>query len=148
MLIDKQDLPIVDMNFMNEVHIEDIEIINEIFRLILVCETTPNETNQQNIEIQYKKWFNHTVDHFQGEEIKMKELSFPPYEFHKGEHDKALAEMNAVFKQWQESKDIKILKIYFIEVLPNWLIQHIQSMDAVTATFFKTGQSPCSAGIC
>lgn len=148
MLIDIKDLPIVEMDFMNKIHLEDIKIINEMFRLILVYETVPIQINQENIDVQYQKWFHHTVEHFQQEEVKMKELNFPPYEFHRSEHNKALAQMDTIFRQWNETKDIKILKVYFIEVLPNWLIQHIQSMDTITATFFKTGASPCSEGVC
>jgi len=148
MLIDKKDLPLVAMEFMNEVHEEDLEIINETFRLVLAYENEPNKSNKENISVQYQKWFHHTVEHFQGEEVKMKALNFPPYAFHKSEHDHTLAQMDEVFRQWNMSNDIKILKTYFIEVLPQWLIQHIQSMDTVTADFFATGKSPCSAGVC
>jgi hemerythrin-like metal-binding protein len=82
--------------------------------------------------------------HFKGEEVMMQEKNFPPYPFHKGEHDKVLSIMNDIFLKWKETNDIQVLKQYFIEELPQWLVQHIQSMDTVTAMFFKTGLSPCS----
>jgi hemerythrin len=148
MLIDKKDLPTVDIDFMNKIHEEDLEIINEMFRLILMYEKVSTEINRQNIDVQYQKWFHHTVEHFQKEEIQMKELNFPNYEFHKSEHNKALAQMDTIFREWNESQNIQVLKIYFREILPNWLIEHIKSMDTVTATFFKSATNPCSTGVC
>lgn len=144
MLIDKTDIPAVAMDFMNDVHEEDREIINEIFELILNYENEATTPNKEAINLKYQAWTQHTIEHFQGEEVKMQELNFPPYPMHKGEHDQALAQMAEVFQQWNETNDVKILKAYFIEVLPNWLVHHIQTMDTVTASFFKTGLSPCS----
>lgn len=144
MLIDKNSTPIVAMDFMNDVHFEDIDIINELFELILKYENDSTEENKVLISQQYIQWINHTVAHFQREEEMMIEKKFPPYYAHKGEHDNALSIMNKIFNEWQSEEDIKILKHYFIEVLPQWLINHIQTMDTVTAMFFKNGMSPCS----
>jgi hemerythrin len=144
MLIDKTDLPVVAMDFMNDVHEEDREIINELFELILTYENEATATNKENINAKYQQWTQHTIEHFQGEEVKMQELNFPPYPMHKGEHDNALAQMDAVLQEWDASSDIKVLKMYFIETLPSWLVQHIQTMDTVTASFFRTGLRPCS----
>ena len=144
MLLEKQDIPIVAMDFMNTVHYEEIEMINALFALLLAYEREPNRDNKIALIDKYKAWTEHTISHFQGEEVKMRELNFPPYLAHKGEHDKELARMQEVFDQWQKSDDIKILKAYCIEELPTWLIQHIQSMDTITAIFFQTGQSPCA----
>ena len=143
MLIDKTDLPVVAMDFMNDVHEEDREIINELFELILTYENEATMTNKENINAKYQQWTQHTIEHFQGEEVKMQKLNFPPYPMHKGEHDQALEQMDAVFQQWNDSSDVKVLKTYFIEVMPQWLVQHIQTMDTVTASFFRTGLSPC-----
>jgi hemerythrin len=60
------------------------------------------------------------------------------------EHDNALRLMDEIFKKWRQSRDIKVLKVYFIEELSQWFTQHIAGMDTVTAMFFKTGLSPCS----
>jgi hemerythrin len=145
MLLDKETLPLVAMEFMNEVHLEDLELINELFELVLAYEQKPNNENEVKLNNKYSQWFQHTVDHFKGEEQMMQERGFPPYPMHKGEHDNALRLMDQVYGDWLKSKDIKVLKIYLIETLPSWLTNHIQTMDTVTAMFFKTGSSPCSA---
>jgi len=145
MLISKNDLPVVDMEFMNDVHYEDVDIINDLFELIKAYDNDATQSNKDALNAKYQEWIDHTKDHFHGEEVLMVEKGFPPYPMHKGEHDKALHEMQEIFERWQSSGDVSVLKIYFIEVLPTWLVNHIASMDMVTARFFKTGMSPCAA---
>jgi hemerythrin len=143
-LIDKSDLPLVDMEFMNDVHLEDIDIINDIFGLIIAYDREPNENNKIKLNQKYQEWIEHTKEHFNGEEVLMIEKGFPPYPMHKGEHDNALRGMQDIFDEWNATQDISLLKIYFIEQLPAWLINHINTMDTVTARFFKSGLSPCA----
>ncbi len=145
MLIEINDIPVVAMDFMNDVHEEDVAIINDIFALVLHYEKEKSEENAKAITAQYKKWIVHTIAHFEGEEVKMRELNFPPYAMHKSEHDNALQRMYDVLANWEQSRDIQALKMYLIEEIPAWLTQHIQTMDTVTAMFFKSGLSPCSA---
>jgi len=126
----------VSVGFMNEVHDEDRKIINDIFEHILQYEQNPSHTNKVNINVLFQKWFNHTVKHFSSEERKMKEKEFPSYRQHKTEHTRALAEMHTIFSEWQESSDILILKTYFIDVLPSWIVEHITNMDVEASNFF------------
>lgn len=144
MLIDKNELPLVAMDFMNDVHMEDVDIINDLYELVLAYEVNPSQENEQKLDAKYEEWFEHTVNHFKGEEIEMEAKGFPPYQFHKGEHDNALNTMDNIYKQWQNTRDINILKTYLLDTLPAWLTNHIQTMDTITAMFFKTGLSPCS----
>ena len=73
----------------------------------------------------------------------MEEKRFPPYPFHKAEHDKTLERMAEVLNNFKASNDITILKNYFENELPSWLINHIKTMDTITAVFFKTGMMAC-----
>lgn len=146
MLINKSNLPLVSQEFMNEVHKEDVDIINSIYELILGYENEPTEKNFELINSKYEEWTIHTINHFKGEEDKMLELRFPPYPMHKGEHDNALSQMDNVYRQWCNTKDINILKEFMGESIPAWLTHHIQTMDTVTAMFFSTGLSPCGGG--
>ena len=143
MLLDINDLPLVEEEFMNDVHKEDVEIINRLFESVLAYENDPSEENTHLVDTIYMEWYVHTVDHFQGEEEKMRELGFPPYQMHKGEHDRVLGDMRLIQLNWKQTRDIKPLKIYLIEELPMWLNNHILTMDTVTARFFKSGISPC-----
>jgi len=143
-LLKKEQLPQVTMEFMNEVHEKDLKIINELYDLVLFYEKEKLEENREALEKKYQEWFEHTIKHFKGEEDKMLELKFPPYPMHKGEHENALHRMDEIFRSFKETQDIDFLKNYLSKELPSWLLNHIQTMDAVTAQFFKTGMSPCS----
>ncbi|MDY0116292.1 MAG: hemerythrin family protein [Sulfurimonadaceae bacterium] len=145
MLINVENLPLVAMDFMNVTHFEDVAIINRINEAIEAYIKEKSTKNEQSVSDIYSEWFAHTINHFQTEEKMMQERSFPPYMMHKGEHDRALAQMDAVFRAWQTTKDAESLKKYMQNEMSPWLIQHIQTMDTVTAMFFKSGMSPCSA---
>lgn len=144
MLIDKNNLPLVAEEFMNDVHFEDVEIINELYETVQKYKNDKTEDNKNIVIEIYTKWFNHTVDHFKGEEDKMIELHFPPYMMHKGEHERCLEHMRYIIENFKNSGDEKTLLKYLEVDLINWLVNHIQTMDTVTAMFFKTGLSPCA----
>ncbi len=144
MLIDKSKMPLVAMDFMNEVHKEDVDIINELYEQVVSYEKNPNDAIKTKIDEKYKEWINHTIGHFEGEEAAMKANNFPAYTFHKNEHENVLKIMDEIFAKWQETNDIEVLKNYFTKELPAWLVNHIQTMDTVTGMFLKTGFSTCS----
>lgn len=143
MLIDKNNLPLVAMDFMNDVHLEDLDIINDLYSLLLELEQ--NTSKEKEFEAKYEEWIRHTQNHFKGEEVMMLDKKFPPYPVHKNEHEIALKRMDEIFQIWKSTKNTNEIKAYFEKELPSWLINHIQTMDTVTAMFFKTGVSPCHA---
>lgn len=143
MLLDIDALPLVEMEFMNEVHKEEAHRINALFEALLAYESEPTEENALQVDTLFEAWYTHTLSHFEGEEVKMRESGFPPYAMHKAEHDRVVAEIKSLLEAWRETREPKPLKIYLIEVLPRWLVTHIETMDTVTARFFKRGISPC-----
>lgn len=147
MLINKDGFPLVDMDFMNETHFEDIDLINTLFEDILNYEKDNSNDKFENLKLQYKKWQDHTLKHFQTEEDEMQKRGFFAYAFHKGEHDLNLEEIEVVWKNFETKKDIKELKDYIKDDLLSWFVNHVQTMDTVTARFFKTGMSLCGGGI-
>lgn len=87
MLIDKNNLPIVDMDFMNETHYEDVDLINDLYKNIELYNQDSSLENFENLKMKYKEWIEHTVNHFATEEEEMVKRGFFAYPFHKGEHD-------------------------------------------------------------
>jgi hemerythrin len=145
MLIQHENVPQVSQPFMNKTHAEDVDLINALFHMILAFER--GEESASNIDISYQTWIEHTIEHFTTEEIEMLEASFPPYHIHKGEHDRILEQMHEVLDIWENSRDIKVLKHYFIEVIPEWLVTHISTMDAMTAHYIGGGSMPGHGGM-
>lgn len=77
----------------------------------------------------------HTRGHFLREEQAMREAGFPAYPAHKAEHDRALAEMDEEARLFREGGDGARLSRYLFEVVPGWFVNHIRTMDLVTAGF-------------
>ncbi len=143
MLISHDDIPQVSQDFMNKTHAEEVDLLNRLFEEILLYEK--DKSSKEKVDARYQEWVKHTVEHFSTEEVEMIEAEFPAFPMHKEAHDLALKQMDDIFKAWQESGDIKILKGYLIEAVPQWLISHISTMDAMTAQYIGGGMMPSGA---
>lgn len=77
-------------------------------------------------------FIDHCRDHFAREEKMMTQTGFFALGCHQGEHQRVLAELAAVLAKLQagEPQDS-----YFTKTLPEWLMIHRNTMDAVTAQF-------------
>lgn len=140
-MITQDQLPMVAMASMNDTHLEDIIIINKLSAA--VDKKDIDSTSSTLAEL-----VEHTIAHFSGEEEMMREKKFPPYPVHKGEHDRVLNELKSIEKRFNEVQDFQLIKAYVDGSLIPWLINHIQTLDTVTAQFLETGVSPCSGGAC
>lgn len=127
-MIDITTLPKVAFDEMNNVHAEEVALINELESLL-------RHNDIAGIEKQLDHIFQHTIDHFQNEQQLMQEVGFPAYMMHKTEHDRVLNEMQLVVMDWRTRKDNEILQTYFFKTIPIWLALHIASMDTITAQF-------------
>jgi len=123
-------IPRVEIAFMNDDHDEAALMLGDIFSAI---------ANGENSEIEQKltALYQHSVEHFAREEEQMLQVNFPPYQCHKGEHERVLQEMRDVLGQWQSSHDRTILSQYLENTVVPWLINHISTMDTVTAMFIN-----------
>jgi len=140
-MITQEQLPIVLMPSMNDTHLEDILLINKLSTHIA-------EKNVVAVQEDLQELVAHTIAHFSGEEEMMREKMFPPYPVHKGEHDRALNELKAIAEQFEKSHDLEFVNKYIERQLTPWLINHIETLDTVTAMFLTNGVSPCSSGAC
>jgi hemerythrin len=130
-MIDKTKLPLVENDTMNEIHFEEVQIINDLSKLI--------ESNQTDaITDQINMLIAHMQKHFSYEEDMMKSKRYQMYSVHQADHNKVLTETRYMLMDWRSAKDIDRLKEYFEEELPDWLDQHIKAMDTPMAEFIAT----------
>jgi hemerythrin len=141
MMISDEQLPMVAMPSMNDTHLEEAILINRLSEAIA-------ERDSQIITTLMENLVEHTVNHFASEEKMMQEKRFPPYMMHKGEHDRALNEMQMQQKMWNQEQDYEVLKFYIEVTQVDWIMKHIRTMDTVTANFLVHGISPCGGGEC
>jgi hemerythrin len=124
------DIPQVAMDTMNEVHREELMIVNNIHLAIL-------DNNEEEISLLCKQWLEHTKAHFDRENLMMEKYGFPAYHCHRGEHVEALEVLQTVIQSWNENKDLKVLALYVKDSWPQWYVNHISTMDLVTSAFIK-----------
>jgi hemerythrin len=127
--------PRVEIDFMNNTHAEEIEMVKDLGELISTYEngSVNTEEDAKEITLRLNSWLEHTVAHFERESKLMQETGFPAYEVHAGEHEAALDRMKSVVQAWEQNADTEILADFTFSFWPNWFNQHVNSMDMMTA---------------
>jgi len=132
MLINLKNLPRVSYEGMNLVHEKEVEILNKLFQAL-----KEGESNE-SIENLLEAFEEDLENHFSYEEDLMKRTGFFAYECHSGEHDRVRREVKEVINRWKEDKDNEALMKYFSETFKNWIVEHVLTMDTVTAQWINS----------
>ncbi len=132
-LINGNNIPTVALDFMNEDHQEATVLANRLYQLIGEARTDSGALDKITSEL--TAFYQHNAEHFGREEAEMQRYGFPPYECHKGEHERVLEEMRTVLGQWEADKDLDALNNYLVNTVEPWFINHLGTMDTVTAMF-------------
>jgi hemerythrin len=140
-VVDAETMPSVALDSMNQVHLEEVCLINRLGELVtqaLRGELDVIQINQVVIE-----WVEHTRSHFDAENRLMKAFAFPPYPVHEAEHAEVLIRIENLRDQWMKERNLtKLANFIFIE-WRSWFDQHVNSMDRVTAEFLnQQGATP------
>jgi len=130
-MIEKNDLPLVSLESMNEVHFEEIIILNRLL------EQLDNKREFEVISESFDKLIEHMQEHFSSEELLMKESQYPSLQMHKADHGKVLNQTRYAEMQWRNQKDIEALIEYLEDDVVAWLDQHIKAMDTPMADFLE-----------
>jgi len=132
------EIPNVAMPFMQETHLEEVALINALF---LLLDKYEQGEHVPELGEKIEALLVHTYEHFKREEESMVALGFPPYSVHKQAHDDYLKGFNAVVTDWHSSGDVATFNLFLRETTPAWMMQHIATMDFVTANFFTMCES-------
>ena len=128
-MIKQDDLPLVSLSAMNEVHFEEVALINALL------EHLEDEMGFEIISESFEILLDHMQEHFSSEEKLMREFHYPSLNMHKADHDKVLNETRYAQMQWRNKKDADALREYMQEDIVPWLNQHIQAMDTPMADY-------------
>ncbi len=137
-LLASEAVPGVALDFMNEDHQEATALINRVYELILAVRYGDEESAA--ITDALRLLYQHDKEHFAREEAQMQQYDFPPYHCHKGEHDRVLAELQEVLAAWESNQDTDQLEQYMTAVMLPWFLNHINTMDTVTAMYISSRQ--------
>jgi len=92
------------------------------------------ECTDEELTTLFDQLFAHTREHLERENELMERIGFFATPMHKGEHDRVLAEMQD-YKDKLTDGDIAAVRHYVQETVPNWFLEHLNSMDTITAQF-------------
>lgn len=82
----------------------------------------------------FAKHAEHLRDHLQRENELMERTGFFAKDMHRSEHDRVLLE-TAAMQAKLDAGDIATVRAYVQQTLPNWFLDHLDSMDTMTAMF-------------
>ncbi len=133
-VVDKSSICVVEVDSMNRIHYEEADMLNELDELMQAHEA--GNASDDALDAKLDEFLQHMTAHFRGEEVQMQAINFPPYPIHKSEHDAQIEHATQKINDWKQSRELAPLSAYLRIELPEWLDQHIATMDKVTARFF------------
>lgn len=127
-----EQLEDLDVEEMQQTHEDEVKLLNEIDKL-----ATQHQMGQPTLDAlktQLERYITHVKEHFANEERLMLKYDFPSYEMHKMAHDMFLVDMDQAVNQWRRHEDINKI-VNFIRKSPEWIVLHINSVDAPTSRY-------------
>lgn len=134
-VVDPEQIPAIAVPSMDATHHEEVEVVNEIGRLIKTGQA--GNLDREALNAKLDEWVAHTRRHFARENRLMEEAGFAAYGVHSREHTQVLARLEQVCKDWQATGDLDALADYVLGHWPEWFRGHVASMDTMTAIFLS-----------
>jgi len=132
MIISMDDIPKVAVDKMNSIHATEIDILNKLYNSVV------SNKDSEEIDKYLKEFIQDVEDHFNFEQGLMEKYNFFAYIPHKMEHDRIRMELSQLNKNWEKSKNPDLIKTYIEQHFIPWLVNHVQTMDTVTAMYLKS----------
>jgi len=129
--------PQVDLEFMNTEHRKAFDDANEIKRLLEIAKSDLKGV-EKSIDRRLDRLLADTLNHFFLEEKYMEEYQFPARARHQQAHQQFMETMKVEYNHWQSEHNLAAamrLERYVDKDFPEWLVNHIVTMDTVTASY-------------
>ena len=131
-LIYAEQIEHMSVDQMQETHESEIKLLNEVGKLATKYEMKRIELSE--LEPKLNQYIAHVKKHFASEEELMLKYNFPSYEMHKSALDMFLLDLDSAVKEWKNHGSMKKI-LHFIQKTPEWIIIHVNTVDAPTANF-------------
>ncbi|CAA6802991.1 MAG: Unknown protein [uncultured Sulfurovum sp.] len=127
-----EQLEDLDVEEMQQTHEDEVKLLNEIDKL--ATQHQMGQPTLEELEVKLNQYLVHVKEHFSNEEKLMRKYDFPSYEMHKMAHDIFLADLGYAVNQWKRTDNLEKIT-NFIRKSPEWIVLHINSVDAPTSAF-------------
>ena len=122
----------MSLDEMQQTHEDEIKILNDIDKLAIFHDR--GEASLEDLVSKIDEYIAHVKVHFANEEKLMRKYDFPSYDMHKTAHDMFILDLEYAIDQWKRYDDVtKITN--FIRRTPEWIVLHVNSVDAPTSAF-------------
>ncbi|NPA51903.1 MAG: hemerythrin family protein [Aquificae bacterium] len=135
MLVKKEQFPKVVLNEMNDIHSTEIDILNQLYEALK--DYQQQKTSQEDVSKLLEEFLKDVREHFAFEQGLMEEYQFFAYPMHRAEHDRVLMELLELKKEWEKEKNPNTLLDYLENQFVPWIVNHVQTMDTVTAMYLS-----------
>jgi hemerythrin len=135
-LVDLDAIPQVPLDFINHDHREEARLLNDLAEALEAHRA--GRTGPEPVLASFEALYRHTEEHFGREDEAMRQSGFPPYQVHHGEHLRVLEELAAEGRAFDEGGDVARLHGYVTRAVPAWFVNHILTMDTMTARFIAS----------
>jgi|GEM_PF-4581150 len=125
--IDEQ-LPILELQSMNELHKQEIELVTKLYNAA--------KANESKLAFELlNELIKETQQHFLSEEHMMQEADYPDYHSHKHEHMMQLLDLQSILSFYEMTNDTHSIYTYLEDALTPWVIAHVQNWDIPASEF-------------
>lgn len=131
-MIYAEQLEFMSLDSMQDMHESEIKILNDIDNLAFDYER--DKVGLDKLKAKLDEYDKHVREHFSSEEALMLKYDYPSYEMHKMAHDMFLEDWERSVKLWKKYDEVDKI-IYFIRKTPEWLVMHVNSVDASTSDY-------------
>ncbi|MGA7989809.1 MAG: hemerythrin family protein [Thermoanaerobaculia bacterium] len=143
-LVDLDKIPQVPLDFINADHREEGRLLNELAEALDTLDA--GRGTAAAVASCLAALRDHTATHFGREDDAMRRTGFPAFPVHHAEHVRVLAELDDEVRRFAETGDSARLRAWVLGDVPAWFVNHIETMDLVTARFIagRLGSPPKS----
>ena len=131
-LLYAEQVEYLDFEEMQDTHEEEIQILNAVDKL--ATQYSIDKSKLSELEAKIDEYLVHVKAHFANEERLMRKYDFPSYEMHKMTHDIFLMDLDLTISQWKSFGNVDKV-INFIRKSPEWIVMHINTVDAPTSAY-------------
>ncbi len=132
-LVDLDAIPQVPLDFVNADHREEGRLLNEVADAVAALSAGTGDAAAVFRTLDALR--DHTAAHFGREDDAMRRTLFPAFPVHHAEHVRVLAELDDEIRRFRETGDVARLTAWVLGDVPAWFVNHIETMDLVTARF-------------
>ncbi len=132
-LVDLDAIPQVPLEFINADHREEGRLLNALADALDALDA--GRGNAAEVGARLAALRDHTAAHFGREDDAMRRTGFPAFPIHHAEHVRVLAELDDETRRYAETGDAARLRAWTLGDVPQWVANHIETMDLVTARF-------------